>query len=194
VKEARDAWFGKFADVALADLVFLDEFGATTDMTRTHGRGPVGERVVCAAPHGHWKCLTAVAAMTLAGVVTSCVFDGPVDTDLFVAFVGTFLVPQLRPGQVVVFDNLSPHRSPRVTAAVEAAGCRVVRLPPYSPDFNPIEMAIHKVKALLRKEEARTVDALVEAIGRGVASVTPQDAEAFMRHCGYSATGGRNVL
>jgi transposase len=188
VKAARDAWFDKFADVRLDDLVFLDEFGAATNMTRTHGRGPAGERVVCKAPHGHWKCLTTVAALTVRGIVTSCVLDGPVDTEAFVAFVGQFLVPCLRPGQVVVFDNLSPHKSPRVIELVEAAGCRVVRLPPYSPDFNPIEMAIHKVKALLRKLEARTVETLIEAIGKGVASVTPADAIGFMRHCGYFAT------
>jgi transposase len=190
VKAARAAWFDRLASVAVADLVFLDEFGAATNMTRTRGRGPRGQRVVCKVPHGHWKVLSTVAAMTVGGVLAAaaCTFDAAVDTDMFVAFVEQFLVPALRPGQVVVMDNLPAHRSPRVDAAVERAGCRVLRLPPYSPDFNPIEMAISKVKSALRKLGRRTVDALYPAIAEALASVTADDAAAFIRHCGYSAT------
>ena len=172
----------------LDQLVFLDEFGAATNMTRTHARGPRGERVVCKTPHGHWKILSTIAAMAVGGVVTSCTFDEAVDTEMFVAFVERFLVPRLRPGQVVVLDNLSAHKSPRVDRLVESAGARVLRLPPYSPDLNPIEMAIAKVKRLLRKPGRRSVDELIEAIGRGVLSITPDDAGGFIRHCGYSAT------
>lgn len=168
----------------VADLVFLDEFGATTAMARTRGRGPRGERVVCAVPAGHWKVLSTIAAMTAAGVVTAGTFEGATDAAAFQAFVGQFLVPRLRPGQVVVMDNLTPHKSARVREMVEAAGCRVMLLPPYSPDYNPIEMAISKVKALLRKLRRRTVEDLYGAIGQGVLSITPEDAAAFIRHCG----------
>jgi transposase len=188
VKAARDAWFGRFAGVRVADLVFLDEFGAASNMARPRGRGPRGERVVSKVPHGHWKVLSTVAAMTAGGMLTACTFDAAVDTEMFVAFVGRFLVPGLRPGQVVVLDNLPAHRSPRVDALVEAAGCRVMRLPPYSPDFNPIEMAISKVKSVLRRLGRRTVEALHAAIGEALATVTAEDAGAFIRHCGYTAT------
>lgn len=172
----------------VADLVFIDEFGATTAMTRTRGRGPRGERVVCKVPRGHWKVLSTVAAMTAAGVVTAAAFEGATDSAAFQAFVGQFLVPKLRPGQVVVMDNLAPHKSPRVAGLIESAGCRLLLLPPYSPDFNPIEEAISKIKALLRKRQRRTVEGLYAAIGEGVLSVTADDALAFIRHCGYSAT------
>ncbi len=188
MKAARDEWHGLLAELRLDQLVFLDEFGATTNMTRTRGRGPVGERVVCKTPHGHWKVTSTIAAMSVRGLFACGSFDGATDTDTFLAFVEDGLVPRLRPGQVVVFDNLPAHRSPRVDALVESAGARVLRLPPYSPDFNPIEMAISKVKSVLRKLGRRTVPALVEAIGEATAAVTPADALGFIRHCGYSAT------
>jgi transposase len=188
VRAARDAWWGHFAGVRLDQLVFLDEFGAATNMTRTRARGPRGERVVCKAPHGHWKVLSTVAAMTVGGALTACTFDAAVDTEMFVAFVERFLAPKLGPGQVVVLDNLSAHKSPRVARLVEARGARVLRLPPYSPDLNPIEMAISKVKSLLRKLGSWSVDELMKAIGRGVSSITAEDAAGFIRHCGYSAT------
>ena len=174
----------------VADLVFIDEFGAATNVTRARGRGPRGERVVCKAPQGHWKVLSTIAAMTVAGVVTAGTFEGATDAAAFQAFVGQFLVPGLRPGQVVVMDNLAAHKSARVAELIESAGCRVILLPPYSPDFNPIEMAISKVKALLRKLGRRTVDDLYDAIGQGVLSITAEDAAAFIRHCGYYATTG----
>jgi transposase len=190
---ARAEWHGLLADVRLDQLdqlVFLDEFGATTNMTRTRGRGPRGERVVCKAPHGHWKMLSTIAAMTVRGVLCSGTFDGATDTDTFVAFVREGLALALAPGQVVVMDNLPAHRTARVDELVESAGAYVLRLPPYSPDLNPIEMAISKVKALLRRAERRTVDALQSAIGDALASVTPDDATAYVRHCGYGDTRG----
>lgn len=190
MRERRAAWFAQFADVTLDRLVFIDEFGATTNMTRSRARGPLGKRVVCKTPHGHWKVLSTIAAMTTAGVLTACTFDAATDTEIFVAFVERFLVPNLRPGHVVVMDNLSPHRSPRVAALIGSAGATLLLLPPYSPDYNPIEMAISKVKALLRKLGKRTVDDLHDAIGDGLRSVSSHDAAAFMRHCGYNATNG----
>ena len=170
--------------------MFLDEFGASTNMNRTHARGPRGQRVVCKTPHGHWKILSTIAAMTVQGVLCCGTFDGATDTDTFLAFVREGLVPHLKPGQVVVMDNLPAHRSPKVDALVESAGARVLRLPPYSPDFNPIEMAISKIKSILRKLARRTVDGLIEAIGEAVASVTEKDVLGFIRHCGYAATYG----
>jgi transposase len=174
--------------VKLDQLVFLDEFGAATNMTRTRARGPRGKRIVGKTPHGHWKVLSTIAAMTVKGMLTGCTFDAAVDTEMFLAFIEQFLVPRLRPGQVVVLDNLPAHKSPRVDRLIESAGARVLRLPPYSPDFNPIEMAISKVKALLRKLARRTVDEVIDAIGVAMSSITVQDATNFIRHCGYAAT------
>jgi hypothetical protein len=189
VRERRDRWFDELAAVPVADLVFVDEFGAATNMTRTRARGPRGDRVVCKTPHGHWKTLSTVAAMTAGGMLTGAVFDAAVDAGAFCAFVEQCLVPALRPGQVVVLDNLSAHESPRAAGLIGAAGARVLFLPPYSPDFNPIEMAIAKVKAALRKLGARTVDALLAAIGDALMAVTAADAAAFVRHCGYARDG-----
>ena len=194
MKEARDGWFARFADVRVDQLVLIDEFGATTDMVRTHGRAPPGERVVARVPHGHWKTVSTVAAMTVNGIVASASFDGATDTELFVAFVREALVPALKRGQVVVLDNLSAHRSPAVDRLIESAGARVMRLPPYSPDFNPIEMAISKVKSMLRSLAARTVGELFDAIGTALAAVTPADAANYIRHCGYAATDGCKPL
>jgi transposase len=188
VKAARNAWFYQFARIRLNQLVFIDEFGATTNMTRRYARGPRGQRVVCKTPHGHWKILSTIAALDVNGIRTACCFDGATDTEIFVAFVETFLVPTLRPGQVVVMDNLSAHKSPRVDRAIEAAGARVLRLPPYSPDFNPIEMAISKMKSLLRKLGRRSIDHLEAAIGQATQAITRSDARAFITHCGYGDT------
>jgi transposase len=171
--------------VKLDQLVFLDEFGATTNMTRTRARGPRGKRVVGKTPHGHWKMLSTIAAMTVDGMLSGCTFDGATDTEMFLAFVEHFLVPQLRSGQVVVLDNLPAHKSPKVDRLIESAGARALRLPAYSPDFNPIEMAIAKIKALLRKLARRTFDDVIEAIGRAMISISSRDASNFIRHCGY---------
>jgi len=157
-------------------------------MTRRRARGPRGQRVVCKTPHGHWNILSTIAALDVNGIRTACCFDGATDTEMFVAFVETFLVPTLKPGQVVVMDNLSAHKSPRVDQAVEAAGARVLRLPPYSPDFNPIEMAISKMKSLLRKLGRRSLDYLESAIAQATQVITPSDARGFMTHCGYRDT------
>ena len=171
----------------LNQLVFLDEFGAATNMTRSRARGPRGKRVVAQTPHGHWKVLSTVAAMTIGGVGTACTFDAALDTEMFVAFVESFLVPTLRPGQVVVLDNLPAHKSPRIDRLIEAAGATVLRLPPYSPDLNPIEMAIAKIKALLRKRARRSVSEVMDAIGVAIQSISSDDAKNFIRHCGYAA-------
>jgi len=174
--------------VKLNQLVFLDEFGATTTMTRSRARGPRGKRIVAKTPHGHWKILSTIAAMTVDGMLTGCTFDGATDTEMFLAFVEQFLVPQLKPGQLVVLDNLPAHKSPRVDRLIASAGAAVLRLPAYSPDFNPIEMAIAKIKTLLRRLARRTFADLVDAIGQAMASISNEDAVHFIRHCGYVAT------
>jgi transposase len=173
--------------VKLNQLVFLDEFGATTNRARTRARGPRGQRVVCKTPHGHWKVLSTIAALTVHGMLGFASFDGATDTPTFLAFVREGLVPHLQPGQVVVLDNLPAHKSPKIDRLIESAGAKVMRLPPYSPDFNPIEMAINKIKSLLRKWARRTVKDLLEAIDQAMHSVTAQDAFNFIRHCGYNA-------
>jgi transposase len=193
VKAARETWFDQFAEVRVDQLIFLDEFGASTTMQRTHGRAAPGERVVTRVPHGHWKMISTVAAMNLKGIMASVSFDGATDTELFVTFVREALVPVIRCGQVLVLDNLPAHKSPQIDLLVEAAGGRVIRLPPYSPDFNPIEMAISKIKTVLRKLARRSIDGLFSGIGDALGSIRPSDALNYIAHCGY-ATKRRTPL
>jgi len=185
VKLARDNWFEQFADVRVDQLVFLDEFGATTTMQRTHGRAPPGVRVVSKVPHGHWKVISTIAAMTTRGIEASASFDGATDSELFVTFVREALVPRLSPGQVVVMDNLPAHKSPEVDRLIESVGARLLRLPPYSPDFNPIEQAISKIKSVLKKLAHRSVDGLFDGIAEALGSISPSDALHYIAHGGY---------
>jgi transposase len=185
VKAARANWFEQFADVRVDQLVFLDEFGATTTMQRTHGRAPPGERVVSKVPHGHWKILSTIAAMTVRGISVSATFDGATDADTFVAFVREGLVPTLIPGQLVILDNLSAHKAAAVRQLVESAGAALLPLPPYSPDLNPIELAISKIKTVLRKLARRSVDGVTSGIGEALGSITPDDALHYLAYRGY---------
>lgn len=169
-----------------ARLVFIDETWAKTNMTRTRGRCPAGERLVAAVPHGHWRTTTLVAALDHRGVRCSMALDGAVNRDAFEAFVARVLVPTLAPGDVVVMDNLSSHKGVRVRELIEAAGATALYLPPYSPDLNPIEMAFAKLKQLLRSAGHRTVDALWRDVQRMLDLITPTDAANFIRHCGYT--------
>jgi transposase len=167
-------------------LVFLDEFGANTKMQRTHGRAAPGERVVDNVPHGHYKTISSIAALSTKGIIASASFDGGTTAAKFVEFVGDKLIPVLRQGQVLVLDNLAAHNDRRVDQLIEAAGCKVLRLPPYSPDFNPIENAISKIKTVLRKLAKRTVPGLFHGISKALATVTAADGKAFIAHCGYA--------
>lgn len=185
MKAQRAGWFEQFADVRVDQLVFIDEFGATTTMQRTHGRAPPGERVVSRIPHGHWKVLSTIAAMTVRGISVSATFDGATDADTFVAFVREGLVPTLVPGQVVVLDNLSAHKAAEVKRLVESAGATLLPLPPYSPDYNPIELAISKVKTVLRQLARRSVDGVMSGIGEALRSITPDDALHYFAYRGY---------
>lgn len=157
-------------------------------MTRCYGRAPIGQRLVEAVPHGHWKTTTLIAALRVEGLTAPMVIDGAVNGDLFVAYVEQVLVPTLRPGDVVVMDNLSSHKRSQVRQLLEGAGCRLEYLPPYSPDFNPIELAFAKLKALLRKAGKRTVDALWEFLGQALDTFAPAECHNYFRHCGYHAT------
>jgi transposase len=154
-------------------------------MARRCGRAMKGERLRSGVPHGHWKTTTFVGALTLRGFIAPFVLDGPINRDAFETYVAKVLVPDLRHGDIVVMDNLSSHRGPRVREMIEAAGATLLYLPPYSPDFNPIEMAFSKLKALLRKAAERTIPALWDAIGRLIDLVTPQEAANFFAAAGY---------
>jgi transposase len=155
-------------------LVFVDESGADTSMTRTHGRAPVGERVHGAVP-GHWDSVTLICGLRLSGVTAPVVFPGATDTPAFQSYVEQVLVPELKPNDVVIWDNLQPHKAAVVIAAVEQAGARVVPLPPSSPDLTPIEEMFSKVKGALRSAAARSTAAITEAIGCALHDVSPQD-------------------
>lgn len=173
-------------------LVFVDETWAKTNMTRTHGYAPKGERLTDAAPHGHWHTTTFVGALTARGFIAPMVVDGAVNGPVFRAYVEQVLVPELRPGDVVVMDNLGSHTVAGVRAAVEGAGCRLLFLPPYSPDLNPIENAFSKLKALLRKAAERTVDGLWSALGRLLDCFTRRECRNYFRHCGYARHATRS--
>jgi transposase len=172
--------------VKVKQLVFIDEFGATTNMASNQGRAPRGQRVVAKVSHGHGKIMSTIAAMTRRGILASASLDGATDTDLFVTLVREALVPMLRPGQVVVMDNLAPDKSPQAQELIESAGARLLRLPPYSPDLNPIELAISKIKTVPRKLACRTVDGLFEGIGVALGEITPTDALHYLAYRGYA--------
>ena len=166
-------------------MVFIDETGASTKMTRLYGRCARGKRLVCAVPHGHWKTTTFIGALRHDGLAAPCVFDGPINGELFLAWVEQFLVPTLRPGDTVVMDNLSSHKVKGVREAIEAAGAALLYLPPYSPDLNPIEQFFSKLKSLLRKAGARTLETLIDAVADALPRFTPKECENFFAHSGY---------
>jgi transposase len=166
--------------------VFLDESGVTTEMTRRYGRAPRGERVAEGTPAGHGHTLSLLGAMTAQGLLATMTVESPTEGDVFLAYVEQVLCPRLRPGQVVVMDNLAAHKVAGVRAWIEAAGAELLYLPPYSPDFNPIEQAWSKLKQLLRSAKARTLAALETAITEALAAITADNASAWFAHCGYA--------
>ena len=154
-------------------------------MTRPRGRAPLGERLVAKVPHGHWKTTTLIAALDQAGMRCATVVDGAVNQAVFEAFVEKVLAPRLRAGDTVVMDNLSSHKGTRAGALIAAAGARVLYLPPYSPDLNPIENAFSKLKHLIRSAQHRTREDLWSHMQGMLDQISPQDARGFFRHCGY---------
>ena len=187
MKARRSAWHDTLADVPPEKLVFVDESGARTDMTRLYGWGPRCERVIDRVPQGHWKTITMLAAVRLSGPLAAVTIDAAVNAEAFVLWTREVLAPCLSIGDVVVMDNLPPHKVPGVAEAIEAAGARLLYLPPYSPDYNPIENMWSKVKAHLRRAAARTFDALGQAIDSALAAVSPEDCRGFFAHSGYVA-------
>lgn len=186
MKARREEWRAGMPALDPARPVFLDETWAATNMTRRYGRSPKGERLVCPVPHGHWKTTTFLAALRADGLTRPPVVDGAMTGDLFVAYVERQLVPTLKAGDVVVLDNLACHKRAEVRRAIEGAGCRLVFLPPYSPDLNPIELVFAKLKALLRQAGERTVEGLGNFLGRALDAFCPEECRNYFRHCGYS--------
>jgi transposase len=183
----RQAWFDGQLDLDPDRLVFIDESWASTNMARRYGRCPRDERLRMSVPHGHWKTTTFIAGLRRSGIIAPFVIDCPVNRTIFEAWVERVLLPELRAGDTVVMDNLSSHKGPRVRSLIEAVGASLLYLPPYSPDFNPIENAFSKLKALLRKEATRTVEALWAAIGRLIDLITPADCTNMFAAAGYDA-------
>jgi transposase len=169
-----------------AKLVFIDETWAKTNMTRLRGRAPIGERLIAAVPHGHWKTTTLLAALDQRGMRCSMVTDGPINTQSFCAFVRQVLVPSLNVGDVVVMDNLPSHKNAAVRRMIESSGGTLLYLPPYSPDLNPIELAFSKLKQLMRSVGHRTIDALWKDVQRMLDRITPSDAAHYFGHCNYT--------
>jgi transposase len=169
-------------------LVFIDETWTTTNMTRRYGRSPRGTRLVASVPHGHWKTSTFLAAFRLDGITAPCVIDGAVNGIIFLAWVEQFLVPTLRPGDIVVMDNLGSHKVAGVREAIEGAGAELRYLPPYSPDLNPIEQVFAKLKAHLRKAAARTLDGVIAAIATAIDAVPRRERFNFFAAAGYVST------
>jgi transposase len=193
VSRRRAAWRAEQPALDPARLVFVDETWASTNMARTHGRCRRGDRLVMAVPYGHWKTTTLVAALRADGMVAPVGIDGAVTGDLFVADVEQPLRPSLRPGDIVVMDNLACHKRAGVRAAVAAAGAEVRYLPPYSPDLNPIEKAFSRLKARLRAAAKRTVAAVEYYLGELSTTFGPDECRNYFASCGY-ATPDREPL
>ena len=168
--------------------MFIDETWASTNMARRHGRCRRGKRLRASVPHGHWKTTTFVAGLRNTDMVAPMVLDGPINRNAFTAYVTQVLVPELSPGDIVVMDNLSSHKGLEIREAIEAAGAELLFLPPYSPDFNPIEKAFSKLKAHLRKAAERTIHGLWHAIGHIPDLYSPKKCANYFKACGYDAT------
>lgn len=188
--QRRADWQQWSKDADAGRLIFIDETWAKTNMTRMYGRAPRHERLIEKIPHGHWKTTTLIGALGVQGMRCSTVVDGAVNRDVFEAFVEQVLVPQLRPSDIVILDNLSSHKGGRIEGLITAAGAELRYLPPYSPDLNPIEMIFSKVKQGLRSLAHRTQEALWGAMQSVLDTITPEDANHCYRHAGYTLQKG----
>ena len=191
MKAERIAWLERLLATDPASWVFLDETGATTAMDRAYGRCASGKRVDGPVPHGHWKVTTLTAAIRLGGVIEpACMArDGATDGHLFASYVERYLAPSLRPGDIVIMDNLAAHKVAAIEPLITKVGASVRFLPPYSPDLNPIEAMFSKLKEFLRSAKARTFDALVKAMGDGMRTIRASDIRGWFVHCGYPGSG-----
>jgi transposase len=188
VAAARRTWRRRQPELDPRRLVFIDETSATTNMTRRYGRRKRGERLVCKVPHGHWKTSTFIAALRHDRVTAPLLLDGPMNGPSFKAYVEQILAPTLRRGDIVVMDNVSVHKVAGVRQAIEARGATLVYLPPYSPDLNPIELFFSKLKAILRKAAANSIESLWTVIGSCLKFFSPGECAAFLAHAGYRST------
>jgi transposase len=186
---ARAAWRDTMRAHDAAQFVFVDESSANTTLTPRYGRAPRNQRVAGSAPRNYRHNTTLVAALTPDGLRAPMLLEGAMNSDAFAAYLGHVLIPQLRPGQFVILDNLSVHKRTDLRQQIEAAGSQLIFLPAYSPDFNPIEHAFSKLKTRLRQAEARTQDALDAAIAAALATITHQDAHGWFHHCSYDLNG-----
>jgi transposase len=185
VLQQREDWFEGQLDLDPAKLVFIDETWASTAMARLYGRAPRGERLRAGIPHGHWKRITFVAGLRPTGMTAPMLLDGSINARTFLDYVTQILAPTLAPGDSVIMDNLSSHKSDQVREAIEAVGARHLFLPPYSPDFNPIEKAFSKLKSYLRKAAERTVTELRNTLAGLVHTFTPQECTNYFAAAGY---------
>jgi transposase len=185
-EEERAAWRQAHAALNPTDLVFVDESGSNLALTLRYGWALRGQRAWGQAPTNRGKNTTLLAAMTQEGLLASMTVEGAANTEAFLTYLDEVLCPALRPGQVLLMDNLQVHKAGAVHQRIEACGCRLVFLPRYSPDFNPIEGAFSKLKTFLRRVQARTRAALEVAIGAGLQTITAQDAQGWFKYCGYS--------
>lgn len=182
---ARDAYRTRVAARVAADFVVVDECGSNINLTPRYGRAPRGQRATGRVPRNTERNTTLIAALTTTGMGAAMLLEGATDTAAFEIYVEHFLLPTLAPGTIVVIDNLSAHKRERVRTLIEGQGCEVWFLPAYAPDLSPIEEAFSKLKALLRRAEARTREALHTAIAHALDRITSQDAHGFFAHCGY---------
>lgn len=187
MKAARQAWGENQSALNPDRLVFIDETGANTKMARLRGRAPRGQRCRAAIPHGHWKTTTLTAGLRLSGLTAPMILDGPMDGEAFLAYIRECLAPHLHKGDIVVMDNLPAHKVAGVRQAIEAAGAVLLYLPPYSPDFNPIELAFSKLKALLRKSAARNIPELWDAIASAINKISKTECKNFFAADGYKS-------
>jgi transposase len=188
VARRRASWKRYQGRIAAERLVFIDETWTKTNMVRTHGWGPKGQRVRGKAPHGHWRTMTFLAALRCDRIAAPCLFNGPINGRSFTAYVEQCLVPTLNPGDVVVMDNLGSHKGDAVRRAIRAAGARLLFLPPYSPDLNPIEQVFAKLKTLLRKAAERSIPAVSDRIAILLDRFSPRECANYLRNAGYAAT------
>jgi transposase len=185
VAQARRDWRTRQVQMPASQLVFIDETSANTQMSRRYGRCAQSQRLVDKAPHGHWKTTTFIAALRHTGLTAPMVLDGPMNGQIFSAWVEQFLLPTLTPGNIVIMDNLSVHKNARISELIQSVGATLLYLPPYSPDLNPIEMAFSKLKSLLRKAAARTIQSLWNAISDCLDRFSYQECQNFFRAAGY---------
>jgi transposase len=185
LKAQRQLWREDARQIDPAQLIFLDESGVTTEMTRRYGRGWGGARLNEGVPAGHWRTLTVLGAVSISGWVATMTIEAPTDGDVFLAYLEHVLCPQLQPGQIVVMDNRGAHKVDGVTELIRQTGASLLYLPPYSPDFNPIEKCRDQIKQRLRALKARSLPSLQEALADALTALTPEHPAACFKHCGY---------